>query len=74
MTESLRQAKERLRRQFLGRAGLHGLGLRPDEDAICVYADADETPDQQALLAEIEQAAKPFRIIVIRDQKPWLLR
>lgn len=74
MTESLRQTKERLRRQFLGRAGLHGLGLRPAENAICVYADAHETPDQQALLGEIEQAAKPFGIIVIRDQKPSLLR
>ena len=72
MTESLRQVKERLRRQFLGRAGLHGLGLRPAENAICVYADADETPDQQTLLAEIEQAAKPIRIIVIREPKPSL--
>ena len=74
MTESLRQAKDRLRRQFLGRAGLHGLGLRPAENAICVYADTDETPDQQALLAEIEQAAKPFGIIVIREPGPSLLR
>ena len=74
MTESLRQAKNRLRRQFLGRAGLHGLGLRPAENAICVYADADETPGQQALLAEIELAAQPFRVIVIRDQRPTVLR
>lgn len=74
MTESLRQAKERLRRQFLGRAGLHGLGLRPAENAICVYADADETPGQQALLAEIELAAQPFRVIVIREPKPSLMR
>lgn len=74
MTESLRQAKDRLRRQFLGRAGLHGLGLRPAENAICIYADADETPEQQTLLTEIEQAAKPFGIIVIREPKPTVLR
>ncbi len=70
MSDSLEETKERLKGRFLGRAGVHGLGIRHAENAICVYADMEETPEFQALLAEIEKESGSFRILVIREARP----
>ena len=70
MTDELRGMKDRLARRFLGRAGVHGLGVRRRENVICVYADAEDTEALRVVLAEIQKEAAPFRVLVIREPPP----
>ena len=70
MTDSLEDLKQRLRNRFLGRAGVHGLGIRRAENAICIYADREESPEFQAVLAEIQKESGSIRILVIREDRP----
>ena len=70
MQDSLEQAKERLKTRFLGRAGVHGLGIRRAENAICVYADTEEDPDFPLILAQIEEEVAPLTVLVIREARP----
>ena len=73
MEDSLKLAKERLKARFLGRAGVHGLGIRRSENAICVYADEEEDPDFPSVLAQIEEEAAPLTVLVIREARPTKL-
>ena len=73
MQDSLEQAKERLKTRFLGRAGVHGLGIRRAENAICVYADEKEDPDFPLVLAQIEKEVAPLTVLVIREARPTKL-
>ena len=72
MTDSLDVIKSRVRERFIGREGVHGVGIRRAEQAICVYLDQDceETAALRGLISEIERDATPFRVIVVREQKP----
>lgn len=73
MQDNLEQAKERLKTRFLGRAGVHGLGIRRAENAICVYTDEGENPEFLSVLAQIEEEAAPLTVLVIREARPTKL-
>ena len=70
MADNLEQVKERLKARFLGRAGVHGLGIRRAENAICVYADEEDNPDFPLVLAQIEEEVAPLTVLVIREARP----
>ncbi|NIA68357.1 hypothetical protein HBA54_07110 [Pelagibius litoralis] len=74
MNDSLEALKERLKGRFLGRGGVHGLGIRRAENAICVYADMEENPELQAVLTEIQKESGPIRVLVIREARPTASR
>jgi len=70
MSESLDEVKQRITRKYLGKAGIHGIGIRRSQNALNVYADADSSLDQQQLLKEIEREAAPYKVIVTQEERP----
>lgn len=72
MADELQAAKARVKKRFLGQQGIHGVGIRRAEGAVCVYIDLDceETAALRSLLTEIERDATPFRVLVIREEPP----
>ena len=66
MADTLQAVKERLKKQYLGKSGVHALGVSRAQNAIQVYLDAD-AGDQEATLRDLEQAAAPFKVIVVRE-------
>jgi len=72
MAHTLEDVKSRFRSRYLGRGGVHGLGIRRSENAVCVYLDAQERPEQPALLAEMKEEAAPFGVLVIREERSLL--
>jgi hypothetical protein len=70
MSESLDEVKRRIARKYLGKAGIHGVGIRRAQNALNVYAKADASPDQQQLLKEIEREAAPYKVIVTQEERP----
>jgi len=69
MAESLEQVKARLSSKYLGKHGIHAIGMRRSEAAICVYLSS-HLPAQRDWLRELEQQAAPFQVRVIVEPPP----
>lgn len=72
--ETLENLKKRLRRKYLGEAGIHGLGIDYSQNALRVYYEPLPDPEQEKLLKEIEKEAYPYRIIAISGEPPKITR
>jgi len=70
MPESIEAVKDRLRQSFLGKAGIHGVGLSRAEQAIRVYISSKAESDQADLLEQVCKSAVPFRVIVVKEEPP----
>lgn len=66
------EEKKRSLGDFLGRGGVHGLGLSRAQQAIKVYLDQRPHTDEAATLAELQRLAAPYGIVVIREETAHL--
>lgn len=74
MSESIDEVKKRITHKYLGKAGIHGVGIRRSHNAICVYIDGNSSPEQEMLLEELEKEAAPFKVLTIKEERPTILR
>jgi hypothetical protein len=72
MNETLTIIKERLKAKYLGKEGVHGLGISELQQAIRVYASPKEGPEQKRLLEQLRHEAAPFSVIIVPEEKPKL--
>ncbi len=70
MPESIEGVKDRLRQSYLGKCGIHGLGVSRAEQAIRVYVSRQDDADQAGLLEQLRESAKPFGVIVVDEDRP----
>jgi len=70
MSETLDTVKDRLRISFLGKGGIHGMGISRAKSAIRVYLAPNAGREQQDLLDQIREEAKPFAVIVVHEDRP----
>lgn len=69
MDKSLDEVKEAISEKYLGKAGIHSIGIRRKNNALCVYTDAGASPKQKAVLKEIEKEAAPFSVVTIEEER-----
>ncbi|HIC80310.1 MAG TPA: hypothetical protein EYH07_14995 [Kiloniellaceae bacterium] len=70
MGDPLEDAKRRLKHRMLGRCGVHAVGIRRADNAVCLYAAAIEDPELVALLPDIEREVAPVRVLLIEEAPP----
>jgi hypothetical protein len=70
MNESLDELKRRLRTKYMGKAGIHGLGIDRSKDALRIYHEPSSDPEQERMLKEIEKEARPYKVIRIKEEPP----
>lgn len=70
MTETIDQTKSRLSREFLGRDGVHAVGLRRAESTIVVYASGLQAKERAALERRLAAAAAPHRTKLVESPPP----
>jgi hypothetical protein len=70
MAEPLEAVKVRLREQYLGKAGIHGIGVSHADGAIRVYLHETGHPDRDTVLQRIREDAAPYNVRVIDEQAP----
>lgn len=70
--ESLDEVKARLSKRFLGKGGVHGLGVKRSENAVCVYLNPDCGDEGERVLAQIEKEALPFKVVAVKEEPPAL--
>jgi hypothetical protein len=70
--ESIEELKIRLRQTYLGKAGIHGIGLSRVEQALRVYVGPEAQSGQEEVLAQLRKSAEPFAVQVIQEEPPIL--
>jgi hypothetical protein len=73
MSGAIEEVKDRLRELFVGKAGIHGVGISRAQKAIRVYIDRDAGAEQGPLLEQIRASAAPFPVIVVQEDRPKIL-
>lgn len=70
MARSLDEVKAIVSGRYLGRAGIHGVGIRRSQGALMVYLHPGHGGEQERLLREIETEAAPYTVIATREEGP----
>jgi hypothetical protein len=69
-SRSIQDCKKELSQDYLGKLGIHGIGVRTSEKAIYIYISKPHSAEQQKLLRKIEKQASPFKVITVREERP----
>jgi hypothetical protein len=64
----LETAKARVARDFIGRAGVHAVGLSRARRAVKIYVDGD-APELEEVLSSIRAAIDPIPVIVVHSER-----
>jgi hypothetical protein len=72
--ESLDEVKKLVTHKYLGKAGIYAVGISRLQNAICVYIEADSSTEQKILLKHIEKDSTPFKVLIIEEERPMILR
>jgi hypothetical protein len=66
MQEDFATVRRRISRKFLGRGGIHGIGIHPSiAGAIAVYRDPSVGPASDRVIADLKNEVGPFKCEVI---------
>jgi hypothetical protein len=67
MDKSLDEIKQQLSGKYLGRAGIHSVGISRADNVIRLYARPDDDDALDTVLQEIKAEAAPYDIEVIKS-------
>lgn len=73
MARTLDSVKEKLSEAFLGRGGIHAVGIRRSQNAICLYVHSDPGEERDRVIEEARRAAAPFSVVIIEERPPAAL-
>jgi hypothetical protein len=68
MPETLEAVKDRISDRYLGKSGIHAIGLRRSANAITVYLKISRDPSQRSTLDSLRKEASPY--VVIAKEAP----
>jgi hypothetical protein len=67
MSKSLDEVKQEISQKYLGKSGIHGVGLRRKENALYIYTENKSNAAQTALLEKIRKEAAPFSVVTVEE-------
>jgi hypothetical protein len=67
---TLDEVKELLSTKYLGRAGIHSLGISRAQNAVHVYVQPEAEDELEDVLKEIEREAAPYKIVPVKSGRP----
>lgn len=70
MARTLDDVKSSVSGKYLGRAGIHGVGVRRAQGALMVYVHSSDPGEQARVIREIEAEAAPFAVVVVNEEGP----
>ena len=69
MSKSLDEVKKHVSKKYLGKAGIHSIGVSRAENALRLYVDSESEGALINVLTEIEKEAAPFKVVPIRSDR-----
>ena len=74
MAEDLATVRRRVSRKFLGKAGIHGVGLHPSiGQTLAIYRKPGDEAEDAAIIADLKKEVGPFGCEIIEDAAPTIL-
>jgi hypothetical protein len=67
VNSTLEEVKSLISQRYLGKAGIHGVGMRRSKSAVTLYVDPEDRPDRREVLRLIENEIKPFNLLVVEE-------
>jgi hypothetical protein len=64
MADSLHDAKRRLRDQFLGRHGIHAIGVSQARNCVRLYVEPARRDEVERMIPQLSEQAAPFGVLV----------
>ena len=71
-TRSLDEIRKLVSRKYMGKVGIHGVGIRKKSSVLCVYVAPISSSKQRQLLREIEKEAAPYQVLKIEENQPTI--
>jgi len=72
VSQDLQAVKAELSRKYLGKAGIHALGVRSSENAISVYIAPGSRERYKHVLDALRREAQPFDVLFSEEEPPEL--
>jgi hypothetical protein len=73
--EEVAKAKRHISRRFLGKFGIHGVGIhRTRKEAIVVYREKGPDAEEEKLFEQLEEVASPCNIEIVEIEAPTTMR
>lgn len=69
MSKTIDEVKEKVSRKYLGKFGVHGVGISRSQNAIKLYVDRGSEIEASRLDA-IERDASPCKVLVVKEESP----
>ena len=69
MTKSLENIKQLVTRKYLGKGGIHSVGISRSQNAVRVYLEPAASDEQSKILEEIEKEVSPYKIVPIKSNR-----
>ena len=63
MAETLDSVRERISERYLGKAGIHAVGVRRSANALTIYVDSVDDDQQAETLASLRKDASPYAVL-----------
>jgi hypothetical protein len=67
--DDLEARKALVSKKYLGKGGIHGVGMARSKSAVKVYVDPAASAGLDNLLEAIRKEVTPFRLLVIREDR-----
>jgi hypothetical protein len=72
--KKLQTLKTKIRRKYLGEAGIHAIGVRRSQQTLCLYVESEENPELQVLIKRIEEEISPYHVLAIEEEQARITR
>ncbi len=69
MEKSLDEIKQDISQKYLGKSGIHSVGIRRKQNALYIYTDSEPSPKQEAVLEEIKKEAAPYSVVTVAEER-----
>ena len=70
MTDPIEDVKRKLSERYLGKGGVHAIGLSRSQNTLRLYVHPDPGTNREALVAEVTKDAGPYKLVVIEEDQP----
>ena len=68
-SHTLSDVKKEVRDAFLGKYGIHGVGIKQSNNAVRIYASS-ESDDLKAAMNSLKLMCNPFSLELVIEEKP----
>ncbi|MDX6444295.1 MAG: hypothetical protein QOH71_1369 [Blastocatellia bacterium] len=69
MGRTLDEVRELLSTKYLGKAGIHSVGISRAENAVRVYVQPEAEDELKGVLKEIEREAAPYKVVPVKSDR-----